>query len=60
MGDADKLQVQLAVQWKNWGFGEWRNDVPITRLQFAVLLDAMVNPFALLPVNHQGQFELKY
>lgn len=59
-GDATKLQVQLAEHWKNWGFGEWRAEAPITRLQFAKLLDAMVNPFALMPVNHQGQFELKY
>ncbi|MEY2639427.1 MAG: hypothetical protein RIR90_909 [Bacteroidota bacterium] len=55
-----KLKEQVAANWQKWGFGEWHNDGPITRLQFAVLLDATVNPFALMPVNHQGQFESKY
>jgi hypothetical protein len=59
-GNQAKLNQQVADSWKSWGFGEWRADAAITRLQFAKLLDATVNPFALLSVNHQGQFELKY
>jgi hypothetical protein len=33
---------------------------PITRVQFAKLLDSKVNPFELLGVNLHGQFQPKY
>lgn len=33
-----------------------RNTDKLTRMQFAVLLDAIVNPFQLRDVNHNGEF----
>ena len=51
---------QLAASWKQWGFGLFNADQPITRVQFAKLLDVFANPFDLLDVNHYGQFQPKY
>jgi len=51
---------QLATFWKQWGFGLFNADQPITRVQFAKLLDVFANPFDLLDVNHYGQFQPKY
>ncbi|MFN7585614.1 MAG: FAD-dependent oxidoreductase [Bacteroidota bacterium] len=55
-----QFNKQIAAAWKKWGFGNFSNNQFITRGQFARLLDATVDPFNLLPVNHQGQFSLLY
>ncbi|MCX6264297.1 MAG: FAD-dependent oxidoreductase [Bacteroidetes bacterium] len=51
---------QIATLWKKWGFGLFNSNQPITRVQFAKLLDTQVNPFDLLGVNLHGQFQPKY
>lgn len=55
-----QFNQQLSAAWKEWGFGKLSNNQFITRGQLARLLDATVDPFNLLPVNHQGQFSLLY
>jgi hypothetical protein len=49
------LQQQLTKAWKEWGFGAWRGDNAISRIQMAKLLDAMVDPFHLKQVNFSGE-----
>lgn len=51
---------QLTIYWQQWGFGLFNADQPITRVQFAKLLDVFANPFDRLDVNHFGQFQPKY
>ncbi len=51
---------EITKAWTEWGFGNFSKSQFITRGQFARLLDATVDPFNLLPVNHQGQFSLLY
>ena len=53
---AGRFQKQVAVAIKAWGFTNLSGNTSITRGQFAQLLDAIVDPFQLLPVNHQGHF----
>ena len=55
-----KLQQQVAAAWQEWGFGTWNGEKQLSRLEFSKLLDATVQPFALLQVNHQGKYQLKY
>ncbi|MFM7357192.1 MAG: hypothetical protein ACKO1T_01315, partial [Sediminibacterium sp.] len=55
-----QFNQQLSAAWKEWGFGKLSNNQFITKGQLARLLDATVDPFNLLPVNHQGQFSLLY
>lgn len=58
--DALRLQEQIAAVWPQWGFGSWNANQPMTRIALAKLLDATVNPFALLAVDHQGNYQSKY
>lgn len=51
---------EITKAWTEWGFGNFSKSQFITRGQFARLLDTTVDPFNLLPVNHQGQFSLLY
>lgn len=54
------LNKQISTEWQKWGFGLWDDNKQISRLAFAKLLDATVNPFQLLQVDHQGNYQLKY
>jgi hypothetical protein len=51
-----RLQQQITAAWKTWGFGTFSSKALITRVQFAQLLDATVDPFRSRQINHQGQF----
>lgn len=51
-----RLQEQITTAWKTWGFGTFSAEAPITRVQFAQLLDATADPFRSRQINHQGQF----
>lgn len=46
-------QVQQA--WIQWKLGYFDLAMPLTRLEFAVLLNATLDPFNTKPVNHLGQ-----
>lgn len=52
--------VLLQANWQKWGFGNWDGTKNITRIQLAKMLNEYVDPFAIMQVNHQGKFELKY
>lgn len=58
--NTSKLIRQAAESWQQWGFGRWNGTEPITRIQLAKLLDASVNPFHLMDVNHHGFFKSIY
>lgn len=39
---------------------DWKEDVALTRIQFAQLLDATINPFDKMDVDHKGFFKQTY
>ena len=51
---------KIETIWKNYGWGSFSPEAPITRLQLAVLIDATMHPFETKPVNHQGFFKSPY
>ena len=53
-------KTPIAKLWEQWGFGSYNPDQSITRIQFAQMLDALVNPFDKWDINHFGQFQPKY
>lgn len=46
---------QLQKAWIQWKLGYFDPAMPLTRLEFAVLLNATLDPFNTRPVNHLGQ-----
>jgi len=46
----------LNILWSEYQFGELKEDQIITRKQFAVLLDKMVDPFHEKQIDHFGRF----
>ena len=46
---------QLQQAWIQWKLGYFDPAMPLTRLEFAVLLNATLDPFNARPVNHLGQ-----
>ena len=48
--------VDLQQIWTDFEFGDLNPDQPITRKQFALLLDKMVDPFHTKQVDHFGNF----
>ncbi|MDO9154316.1 MAG: FAD-dependent oxidoreductase [Paludibacter sp.] len=43
--------------WINLGFNNYMEERIITRLEFAVILDKVIDPFNLKPVNFKGDFK---
>jgi hypothetical protein len=54
LGNGNNIDLQKV--WTEYEFGDLNPDQPITRKQFAVLLDKMVDPFHTKPVDHFGSF----
>lgn len=48
------LTKQIQQAWVSWKLGYFNMSMPLTRLEFAVLLNATIDPFNLKQVNHQG------
>lgn len=48
------LTKQIKAAWVDWKFGYFDEQMPLTRLEFAVILNATIDPFNLKQVNHQG------
>lgn len=48
------LTQQIQQAWVSWKLGYFNLSMPLTRLEFAVLLNATIDPFNLKQVNHQG------
>jgi hypothetical protein len=42
--------------WRALGLGGWQPDRRITRAELAALVDELIDPFALKPVDHRGRF----
>lgn len=55
--EINELQQQLAAKWSSWGFANFDLQRNITRLELAVLLDAVINPFQLKEVDHEGHYK---
>jgi FAD dependent oxidoreductase len=55
--DLSALQKQIEASWSNWGFSNFDLQRSITRLELAVLLDTIINPFQLKEVDHEGHYK---
>ena len=54
------LSDQIQNAWKQWKFGSFNTDMPLTRIQFAQLIDATINPFELKQIDHNGKIKSTY
>ena len=52
--DKKSFTLQIQTAWSKWKLGYFDEQMPLTRLEFAVLLNATIDPFNLKQVNHQG------
>jgi len=54
--NAKSIKELIYSNWKNWLFGNIDENKPLTRIQFARLLDEILHPFESMDVNHFGSF----
>jgi hypothetical protein len=54
------LSDQIKNAWKQWKFGSFKVDMALTRIQFAQLFDATINPFELQQIDHNGEIKSIY
>ncbi len=54
------LSEQIKNAWKQWKFGSFKVDMALTRIQFAQLFDATINPFELQQIDHNGEIKSIY
>ena len=54
------LSDQIQNAWKQWKFGSFKTDMALTRIQFAQLFDATINPFELQQIDHNGKIKSIY
>jgi hypothetical protein len=54
------LSDQIQNAWKQWKFGSFKVDMALTRIQFAQLFDATINPFELQEIDHNGKIKSIY
>jgi len=54
------LSDQIQNAWKQWKFGSFKIDMALTRIQFAQLFDATINPFELQEIDHNGKIKSIY
>jgi hypothetical protein len=54
------LSEQIQQAWKQWKFGTFKTDMALTRIQFAQLFDATINPFELQQIDHNGNIKSIY
>ena len=47
----------IASQWERWGLKNFDKNRNITRLELAVLLNTTVDPFAMKPLDHNGNYQ---
>ncbi|MBX9784407.1 MAG: FAD-dependent oxidoreductase [Chitinophagaceae bacterium] len=47
---------QIKNKWSEWKLKAFDENRYITRAEIAVLLDGVINPFQLKPINHKGEF----
>ena len=58
--DKSILTDQIQQKWKQWKFGSFNTKMPLTRIQFAQLIDATINPFELKQIDHNGKIKSTY
>ena len=49
-----EIEKSLATGWKSWGLGEYSSKKELNRLECAVSVDALLNPFAIFDVDLKG------
>ena len=54
------LSDQIQNEWKQWELGSFKTDMALTRIQFAQLFDATINPFELQQIDHNGKIKSIY
>ena len=54
------LSDQIQNAWKQWELGSFKTDMALTRIQFAQLFDATINPFELQQIDHNGKIKSIY
>ena len=54
------LTNQIKLAWQRWKFGSFNTNIHLTRIQFAQLLDATINPFELQQIDHNGKIKSIY
>ena len=54
------LSDQIQNEWKQWELGSFKTDMALTRIQFAQLFDATINPFELQQIDHHGKIKSIY
>jgi len=54
--EADAFEKEIEKQWASWKLENFDPSRLITRRELVVLLDTMVNPFAIFSINHKGYF----
>lgn len=50
-----ELETLVGQQWGNWGFTNFNKERSISRVELAVLMDKMIDPFSFIQINHLGQ-----
>ncbi|WP_439504820.1 FAD-dependent oxidoreductase [Sediminibacterium sp.] len=60
LSNKDVLTAQIKEKWEQWKFGNFKIDQPLTRIQFAQLLNVTIQPFDLIQVDHNGKFKSTY
>jgi hypothetical protein len=54
------LTNQIKLAWQRWKFGSFNPNIYLTRIQFAQLIDATINPFELQQIDHNGKIKPTY
>jgi hypothetical protein len=54
------LTNQIKLEWQRWKFGSFNPNIYLTRIQFAQLIDATINPFELQQIDHNGKIKPTY
>jgi hypothetical protein len=53
---AGDISTDAAMRWTGWGLRNFVSERPITRSEFAVMLDRLTDAFGGHPVDHKGAF----
>ena len=60
LSDKKLLTNQIKQSWQRWKFGSFNPNSYLTRIQFAQLMDATINPFELQQIDHNGKIKPTY
>lgn len=60
LSDKNLLIAQIKQHWKQWKFGSLNIETPLTRIQFACLLNETIKPFELIQIDHNGKIKSTY